>query len=149
MAEIGRVQTGPPGSDQTLGELVAAATKDFTSLIRKEVELAKTEVKGELKTVSKGAVGLGIAAGAGLFGGLFISVAAVFLISIWIPMGWAFFVIAMAYLMVAGMGAMVGLMAMKRIEAPPRTIRTVKDTAEWARHPTVAPDMRVDTLYNS
>ena len=46
----------------------------------------------------------------------------------------------------ADAAALIGIKSMKKVEPPPRTIRTIKDTAEWARHPTIAPDVRQDTL---
>ena len=39
-------------------------------------------------------------------------------------------------LRVGALCALVGRSLLKRISGPERTIRTVKDTAEWARHPT-------------
>ena len=53
-------QTGTPrpaGSDQSLGELVAQAAKDVSQLIRGELNLAKVELRGDLRRVGM-AVGL-------------------------------------------------------------------------------------------
>jgi hypothetical protein len=36
---------GPNGSEPTVGQLVANASKDLSSLVRSEIELAKTELK--------------------------------------------------------------------------------------------------------
>ena len=46
----------PAGADQSLGDLVALATKDASQLLRYEIDLAKTELKSDVKRV-------GIAAG--------------------------------------------------------------------------------------
>ena len=46
----------PVGADQSLGDLVALATKDASQLLRYEIDLAKTELKSDVKRV-------GIAAG--------------------------------------------------------------------------------------
>jgi hypothetical protein len=41
----------PAGGDQSLGDLVALAAKDVSQLIRYEIDLAKTELKGDAKRV--------------------------------------------------------------------------------------------------
>ena len=50
----------PVGADQSLGDLVALAAKDVSQLIRYEIDLAKTELRGDVKRV-------GLAAGLGGF----------------------------------------------------------------------------------
>src|SRR5271168_2314377 len=48
----------PVGADQSLGDLVAIAAKDVSQLVRYEVDLAKTELRSDMKRV-------GIAGGLG------------------------------------------------------------------------------------
>jgi uncharacterized membrane protein YqjE len=50
----------PVGADQSLGDLVAQAAKDVSQLLRYEIDLAKTELRGDVKRV-------GLAAGLGGF----------------------------------------------------------------------------------
>jgi len=50
----------PVGADQSLGDLVALAAKDVSQLIRYEIDLAKTELRGDVQRV-------GVAAGLGGF----------------------------------------------------------------------------------
>ena len=50
----------PVGADQSLGDLVALAAKDVSQLLRYEIDLAKTELRGDAKRV-------GLAAGLGGF----------------------------------------------------------------------------------
>src|SRR5260370_39589262 len=63
MASMVRSETPEPaGGDQSLGDLVALAAKDASQLIRYEIDLAKTELKGDLRRVGlAGALG-GVAA---------------------------------------------------------------------------------------
>src|ERR1700710_2156223 len=61
--------------DESVGELIADISRDFSTLIRQEVELAKAEVKESATKAGKGA---GMFAGAGLGGHmvlLFLSIA--------------------------------------------------------------------------
>lgn len=52
----------PSGSDQSLGDLVSLAMKDMTQLVRYEIDLAKTELRGDFKRVLRASVLFGIAA---------------------------------------------------------------------------------------
>src|SRR5579875_832298 len=54
----------PPGSEQSLGELVAQASKDVSALIRGELSLAKIELVHDLKRVAIAAALGVLAAGA-------------------------------------------------------------------------------------
>jgi uncharacterized membrane protein len=48
--------------DQTIGELVALATKDVSQLVRYEIDLAKTELRGDVRRLAVAGVLGGIAA---------------------------------------------------------------------------------------
>ena len=52
----------PAGADQSLGDLVALAAKDVSQLIRYEIDLAKTELKGDARRVGMAAGAVGLAA---------------------------------------------------------------------------------------
>ena len=52
----------PSGADQSLGDLVALAAKDVSQLLRYEIDLAKVELRGDLRRIGlAGALG-GVAA---------------------------------------------------------------------------------------
>src|ERR1700692_626918 len=52
----------PGGGDQSLGDLVALAAKDVSQLVRYEIELAKTELKGDVRRVGLAGALAGVAA---------------------------------------------------------------------------------------
>jgi uncharacterized membrane protein YqjE len=52
----------PPGPDKTVGELVIDVSERTSTLIREEIELAKTEVREKIQKLLQGSV-VGIAAG--------------------------------------------------------------------------------------
>lgn len=140
--------TGQETSEQSLGELVSAATRDLSLLIHKEVELAKTELSAELKRAGIGAGLLGGAGFIGFFALLLLSFAAAFGISAgfdWNP--WTgFLIVGGLYALGAGMFAALGLGKVVKVGPPQRTIRTVKDDIAWAKHPTVAPEPELEEL---
>ena len=69
---------GTPGSERTIGQLVADATHDFQGLVRSEIALAKAEVTSGAKDVGKGAGLLAAAAFFGLMGLVFLLLLAYF-----------------------------------------------------------------------
>ena len=58
--------------ERTLGQLVADATHDLSTIVRSEIELAKTEITTEAKTAGKSAAMFGAAAFVGLLGVIFL-----------------------------------------------------------------------------
>lgn len=135
-------------ADQSLGDLVATATRDLSLLIHKEIELAKTELTAEAKRAGIGAGFLGGAGFVGLFAFVFLSVAAALAIAEGadLPFWAGFLVIGGAFGGLAGMLALAGLGKVVKIRGPQRTIRTVRDDITWVKHPTVAPDPDLEDL---
>jgi hypothetical protein len=138
----------PQPDDQSIGELIASATRDLSLLVHKEVELAKTEIAAELKRAGIGAGLLGGAGFVGYFALLLLSVAAALGVADGFDLpGWAgFLIVGGLYAAGAGLFAMLGLGKVVKVGPPQRTIRTVKDDLEWAKHPTVAPQRELDEL---
>lgn len=52
----------PAGSDQSLGDLVALAAKDVSQLLRYEIDLAKTELRGDMRRIGLAVALVGVAA---------------------------------------------------------------------------------------
>ncbi len=114
--------------DPTIGKLVVDVTRDLSTLISKEIELAKTELKVSLKF---GGTGLGLFAAAA-----FIAVLAIIMLSVsiayfihWAGLGlhWAFLIVFGFYLVVAGLLALVGVKKVKQVRAPERAIAQGKE----------------------
>jgi hypothetical protein len=128
---------GTPVDEQSLGELVATATRDMSLLIHKEMELAKAELAQQ---ATKAGVGAGLLGGAG-FVGLFALVLASFAGGFGFADGlnlslWAgFLCMAGVYAVLAGLLAVLGIGRMKSVGPPERTQRTVKANLAWVKHP--------------
>ena len=133
-----------PSQDLSLGELVAKATADVSTLMRKEVELAKVEIKREVVNAGKGAGAFGAAGFAGLLGLLFLSISLAYGISKLLGdhVGWGFFIVALLYLIVAGVAALFGKKSLAKVGPPEKTIATLKDDVAFAKNPTQAPTRR-------
>lgn len=109
------------GDAPSIGELLGDVTRDLSTLMRQEVELAKAELKESAKQSGKGA---GMLGGAAVFGHL----ALIFLlIAIWwglgnaIGRGWSGLIVAVVLAVVAGV---LGLMGRNQIQAAPGLPKT-------------------------
>ena len=132
--------TGTPTNEASLGELVANATRDLSSLVHQEVELAKVEIKRDVAAAGKGAGMFGGAGFLGVFALVFLSISAAYgLHWLGVPLGCSFFAVGLIYVIVAGVLAMSGKKSLTKVGPPEKTIETLKDDAAWAKHPTVTP----------
>ncbi len=135
----------PKMPNRSLGELVASASADLSALVRKEIELAKLELKQEAVSAGKGAGALGAAAFAGVLGLIFLSIALAYAIGKVLPLGVGFLLVGVLYILVAAIAALVGKKSFGKVGPPQKTIETVKDDIAWAKHPTIAPTHRAPT----
>lgn len=131
-------------TELSLGELVSSATRDLSSLVRQEVELAKLEIKRDVVNAGKGAGLLGAAGAMAALGGLFVCIAAAYALNLVVPTWVAFLVVGVVFLAVAGLLALTGKKSLTKLGPPQHTIETVKDDLAWVKHPTVAPTRKVD-----
>ena len=115
-------------SDPTLGKLVSDASRDISSLISKEIELAKSELKVSVK---HGGTGIGLFAGAAFLGVLAIimlSVAIAYFIHLTgLGLHWSFLIVFFLHLLVAGLLAFIGIKQVKQVKAPERAISQGKE----------------------
>lgn len=119
---------GQTPADPSLGQMVSNVTSNVSSLVRLEIELAKSEIQQQAKA---GAVGGGLAAVAALLGLLAIillSIAAALGLAVVVP-GWAaFLIVGGAYLLVAALLVFLGVRRFKRIKGPKRATAAFNET---------------------
>lgn len=131
------VEIDPPStssSTRSLGEIVGDISKDLSTLMRQEVDLAKSEVKQEVAKVGKGAGMLGGAGLAGFFTLFFLSLALVYLLDTWMPIPLGALIVALLWGIVAAVLAMKGRKAMKEANPQlPVTQQTLKEDVQWAK----------------
>jgi hypothetical protein len=116
--------------ERTLGQLVADATNDMSSIARSEIALAKAEITADAKQAGKGA---GMFAGAGVMGflGVVLLLFAVVygLVAAGLPVWLSFLIVAVVLFVVAGILALVGKKAVNKVQGKPeRTIVTTQET---------------------
>jgi Putative Actinobacterial Holin-X, holin superfamily III len=112
-------------TDPTIGRLVHDASRDISSLIQKEIQLAKSELK---VSVQAGGMGLGLFAAAA-----FIAVLAIIMLSVSIAyfinwnghgpaLQWAFLIVFAFYVLLAALMVFIGIRKVKQVRAPERAI---------------------------
>lgn len=124
---------GPP-DDRSLGELFSEMSNEVSELFRKEVELAKVELKQEAQRAGKAGGLLGGAAVAAYLALLFVSLAIALALAALMP-GWlAFLLVGVLYAIGAAVLAKQGRARLKQVNVvPDQTVQTLKEDAQWAR----------------
>ncbi len=118
-----------PKEEPSIGELVASASRDVSSLIQHEIALAKSEVKVSVKA---GGIGAALFAAAGfilLLGVIMLSVALAYFIHMTgLDLAWCFLIVFLLYALVAGALAFVGYKKIRAVRPPERAIHQAQET---------------------
>jgi uncharacterized membrane protein YqjE len=126
-----------PDQDPSVGELVRRASENVSTLVRAEVELAKAELTTTVKRAGIGGGMLAAAAAILLYSVPFLFVVLAELLHFFGLWRWlSYLIVWVFFLLLAGVLALLGRSQLKRMTPPERTIKTAKDTAAWAKHPT-------------
>ena len=111
----------------SLGDLLGEVTRDMSTLMRQEVELAKVELK---QSATRAGKGTGMLAGAGVAGHfvlLFLSLALWWALGIVMGLGWSGVVVAVIWAVVAAVLAARGRKELNAIKGMPRTAETLQE----------------------
>ena len=121
--------------ERSLGDLFSDLSRETTTLVRQEVQLAKAELTQSATEAARG-IGMLVAGGAVAYAGLlFVLLAIVFGL---IEVGWEAWLSALVVgVVVVAIGAILVLRARESLKpanlAPRRTIETLKEDQEWAK----------------
>ena len=114
------------GSLSSVGELLGEISADITTLMRQEVELAKTELRESVSNAGRAGGMLGGAAVATHMVLLFASVALWWALGGSIGRGWSALVVAAIWGLIAAVLAGVGRAQLKAVTGIPKTTETAK-----------------------
>jgi xanthine/uracil permease len=121
--------------ERSLGDLFSDLSRETTTLVRQEVQLAKAELTQSATEAARG-IGMLVAGGAVAYAGLlFVLLAIIFGL---IEAGWDAWLSALVVgVVVVAIGAILVLRARESLKpanlAPRRTIETLKEDQEWAK----------------
>jgi uncharacterized membrane protein YqjE len=125
---------GQASDPRSLGEIVSDVSQDLTTLIRQELDLAKTELKEEGTKAAKGAGMLGGAGLAGYFSVLFLSTTLMFVLDEFLDLWLAALIVTVLWAIATAVLALIGK---KKLQASrpelPQTQETLKEDVRWAK----------------
>jgi putative superfamily III holin-X len=140
MRELGqdaRQDTRP--QERSLGELFSDLTRDMSTLIRQETQLATTEMTQKAARVGKSSgvlVGGALIFYAGFFALLWAIVYGLTSLFGW-PIAVSFLVVAIVVLVIGGIMVWRGYDTLRKTDfAPRQTVETIKEDAQWAKEQT-------------
>lgn len=123
-----------PGETRSVGEIVGDISKDMSTLIKQEMDLAKAELKQEVSKIGKGAGMFGGAGLAGHFALFFLSFALVYLLDNWMPVELAALIVGLVWGIAAVVLAIRGRNEIKEANPQlPTTQQTLKEDVRWAK----------------
>jgi hypothetical protein len=123
----GRYPAGSTG-EASVGSLVSLAMKDISQLLRYELDLAKLELKADVRRLGVGGALLGVAAFVGCLVLMLLCFALAYgLITLGIWSWAAFLITAGACVLVAAAAVGIGVVLFKRVRGMPKTRQTVQD----------------------
>ncbi len=128
------VRTGtvvePVSSDRTIGQLVATATAEMSALVHDEIALAKAELRQDVKRGASGGAAISIAGVLALFSLPVFSFAAAYGIhNLGLGLAWSFLIVGGAYLVLAGVLALLARSKFKKVKKPEKSIASARQTA--------------------
>lgn len=123
-----------PEDTRSVGEIMGDISRDMSTLVRQEMDLAKTELKQEIAQAGKGAGMFGGAGVAGLLTLLFLSLALTYLLDNWMPVELGALITAALWGVVGAVLAARGRKEMKKADLQlPKTQTTIKEDIRWAK----------------
>lgn len=116
--------------DTSLGDLLGEVTRDLSTLMRQEVELAKSELKQSAARAGKGAGLVGGAGYAALMAILFVSISLWWALGTLIGNGWSGLVVALVWAIVALVLFVIGRKQLDGVTGAPETVESLKKIPE-------------------
>jgi len=127
---------GPSPDDPTIGRLIADASRDISSLVSKEIELAKSELKVSVKA---GGTGIGLLAGAAfiaVLGVIMLSFTIVYFIH-WngsgLSLHWAYLIVTLFWFAVAALAGWIGVKKVQQVGPPEKAIEQGREIPKALR----------------
>ncbi len=123
-----------PAGETSLGDLFTALTTDMTTLVRKEVELARTETVEKVSKATHSVVLMvagGMLAYAGLIGLIIAAIVALGnVMDLWL----AALIVGLIVIIIGAILLQSGRSMLQRLSiVPEKTVESIKESTEWAK----------------
>ncbi|HET6563451.1 MAG TPA: phage holin family protein [Marmoricola sp.] len=124
-----------PEEEPSIGQLVASASRDVSTLIRHEIALAKSELKVSVKAGGLGAALFAAAAFVLVLAVIMLSVAIAYFIHMTgLHLAWCFLIVFVLYVLVAAVLGFVGYRKIRGVRPPERAIHQAQETKTALMH---------------
>jgi len=121
--------------ETSLGELFGHLSSDMSALMRDEINLAKVELKDEIRDAGKAGGMFGAAALAGYMTVVLLSFAAAWGLAEVMAAGWAFLIVAVVWGIAGAVLYLQGRDRLKQVDLKPQqTVQTLKEDMQWAKN---------------
>jgi hypothetical protein len=114
----------------SLGDLLGEVTRDLSTLMRQELDLAKAELRQSATRAGKGAGMLGGAGYAGLMVLFFLSVALWWGLGYLVGNAWSAVMVAVLWAVIGLVLYLVGRRQLAAVKGVPQTVETIKEMPE-------------------
>jgi Putative Actinobacterial Holin-X, holin superfamily III len=136
---------GPAGGDQSLGDLVALAAKDVSQLVRYEIDLAKTELRSDMRRIGVAGVLTGVAAFVGCLVLVLLCFAYAFgLVAAGIWTWAAFLIAAGTCVLLGGLAVGIAMLALRHLSGLRRTRTSITEGFGMLRRDERQPELGPD-----
>ena len=126
MTQVPEPSPEDKAASTSLGELINELSKDFSTLMRQEVDLAKAELRQSATRAAKGAGLYGGAGVAGYFALLFLSIALWWGLGYLVGNAWSAVIVAAIWGIIAAIMYLVGRRELGAVKGMPQTAETVE-----------------------
>lgn len=134
-----RDPTAPPpttvGAEPSIAQLLSNLIADAQTLVRKEFDLAKTEIMSEVDKVRQGAIMLGAGIALAAIGGLFLlAMIAELLVAAGLDRWVAYLILGGVLAIAGGIVLYTGIKRFQTVDPVPReTIETIREDVSWLK----------------
>lgn len=124
--------TGDGLSGRSVGSIVSEFLDQARRLLRAELNLARAELREEMKKLQSAGAMVGAGAVMLLLGGIAFLALATIVLNLFLPLWLAALIVTAVFLIVGGALASSGLKKFKQVHPPEQTFQTLKEDGQWA-----------------
>lgn len=123
--------------DQSLGDLVSELTTEFSQLVTSHIDLAKVELKEDVREAGRAGGMFGGAGVSALVALLMLSAAAAWGLAEVMAPGWGFLIVGAVWAIVAAVLGMAGKKQVQHMHpGPTETVDEIKEDKKWLKNQT-------------
>ncbi|MBE0449119.1 MAG: phage holin family protein [Actinobacteria bacterium] len=125
-----------PVEEKSIPELIRQIVRESSELIREEFQLLREELTATLRQLLIATALVMVGAIILVLGVAYLGATLILLLALAVTPWVSALIVTLAFLIAGGLIAYWGIRNFNRVKIAPRTVETLKEDAEWLRHPT-------------